>query len=162
MLILDEPTIGLDPGQVREFRDLIRHVGADHTVLLSTHILSEVEQTCSRVLIIHNGRIVAEDSPTMLSARLQGTNRFMVRVGNANPQEVVEAVRGLPGVIEARATEQGVEVTADREKDARPAVAATVVGRRWDLLELRPLDMTLEDIFLQLTANGAEPQEEEG
>ena len=162
VLILDEPTIGLDPGQVREFRDLIRHVGADHTVLLSTHILSEVEQTCSRVLIIHNGRIVAEDSPTMLSARLQGTNRFMVRVGNANPQEVVEAVRGLPGVIEARATEQGVEVTADREKDARPAVAATVVGRRWDLLELRPLDMTLEDIFLQLTANGAEPQEEEG
>ncbi len=162
VLILDEPTIGLDPGQVREFRDLIRHVGADHTVLLSTHILSEVEQTCSRVLIIHNGRIVAEDSPTTLSARLQGTSRFIVRVGHANPQEVAEAVRSLPGVIETHATEQGVEVTGEREKDARPAVAATVVGRGWDLLELRPLDMTLEDIFLQLTANEAGPQEEEG
>ncbi len=153
VLILDEPTIGLDPGQVREVRDLIRHVGAARTVLLSTHILSEVEQTCSRVLIINDGRIVAEDSPGTLAARLQGSSRFLVRVGNSADQEVVEAVQGLPGVVGAQVTERGVEVVSAQETDARPLVASTVVGRGWDLLELRPLDMSLEDIFLQLTTD---------
>ncbi len=153
VLILDEPTIGLDPGQVREVRDLIRHVGAQRTVLLSTHILSEVEQTCTRVLIIHDGHIIAEDTPETLSARLQGSSRFLLRVGNSAEQEVIEAVRGLPGVVDALATERGVEIVSAEEVDARPLVASTVVGRGWDLLELRPLDMSLEDIFLQLTTD---------
>jgi len=151
VLILDEPTIGLDPGQVREFRDLISHVGKDRTILLSTHILSEVEQVCSRVLIINNGVIVAEDSPHDLSARLQSSNRFLVRVGGADLDAVAAALKALPDVFEATQIDNGIEVYSNPERDARPAVAAAVVRKKWDLLELRPLDMSLEDIFLQLT-----------
>lgn len=151
VLILDEPTIGLDPGQVREFRDLISHVGQDRTILLSTHILSEVEQVCSRVLIINEGVIVAEDSPHNLSSRLQSSNRFLVRVGGADLDAVSTMLNALPDVLEAKSIEGGLEVYSSPESDARPAVAAAVVGQNWDLLELRPLDMSLEDIFLQLT-----------
>jgi len=162
VLVLDEPTIGLDPGQVREFRELIKQVGKEHTVLLSTHILPEVEQVCSRVLIIHNGQIVAEDRPDALSARLQGSNRFEVKVGNAKPQAVIDAISGLPGVLSAMPTEKGIEVLSEQDQDARPAVAAAIVGQSWDLLELRPLDMSLEDIFLELTTNDKQAYEEEG
>jgi ABC-2 type transport system ATP-binding protein len=160
VLILDEPTIGLDPGQVREVRELIRHVGQERTVLLSTHILSEVEQLCSRVLIINRGRIVAEDAPERLSARLQGTQRFAVRVAGAPAEQVAEALRALPHVSEVAISEHGLEVTSSREDDARPAVAAAVVGRSWGLLELRSLDMSLEDIFLQITTDETEFQPE--
>jgi ABC-2 type transport system ATP-binding protein len=160
VLILDEPTIGLDPGQVREVRELIRHVGQNQTVLLSTHILSEVDQICSRVLIIHEGRIVAEDSPSTLSARLQGSNRFVVRVNRAAPEEVAAALRGINGVIDVVPTERGIEIISGKEADARPAVAAAIVGRSWDLLELRSLDMSLEDIFLQLTTDQPAAEEE--
>ncbi len=162
VLILDEPTIGLDPAQVREVRELIRRVGQDRTVMLSTHILSEVEQLCTRVLILHNGRIVAEDSPKTLAARLQGTNRFWVRVANVGAGQVVETLRSVPGVLDVQAVRDGFEVIAAREVDARPAVAAAVVNHAWDLLELRPIDMSLEDIFLQLTTESeAAPEVEE-
>jgi ABC-2 type transport system ATP-binding protein len=160
VLILDEPTIGLDPAQVREVRDLIRHVGQDRTVMLSTHILSEVEQLCSRVLIINRGHIIAEDAPSMLSSRLQSSNRFLVRVGNAEPDAVVEALHGLRGVKSVEQTERGIEVFSARNADARPAVAAAVVGRQWDLLELHALDLSLEDIFLQLTTDDTRHAEE--
>ncbi len=156
VLILDEPTIGLDPAQVREVRELIRQVGRDRTVLLSTHILSEVEQLCSRVLIINKGRIVAEDAPQRLSARLQSAQRFLVRVGNASLEQVAALLRTLPTVSEVRADARGIEVYASPEGDARPAVAAAIVNSGWDLLELRPLDLSLEDIFLQLTTDETE------
>ncbi len=163
VLILDEPTIGLDPGQVRDFRSLIGQVGADHTVLLSTHILSEVEQVCSRVLIIDEGRIVAEDRPDQLSARLQGASRFLLRATGAEPEAIAAALGGLPGVLAVNPTDRGIEVTSSAEGDARPAAAAAVVAAGWDLLELRTLDMSLEDIFLQLTteADAASPAAEE-
>lgn len=160
VLILDEPTIGLDPGQVREVRELISHLGANRTVLLSTHILSEVEQICSRVLIIHRGQIVAEDSPETLSARLAGANRFLLRVRNVGPEEVIAQVRGVDGVLDTLATDRGVEITSSKDVDARPHVAAAVVGKGWDLIELRSLDMSLEDIFLQLTTDEIAYQEE--
>jgi ABC-2 type transport system ATP-binding protein len=162
VLVLDEPTIGLDPGQVREFRELIKQVGQKHTVLLSTHILSEVEQVCSRVLIIHNGKIVAEDRPDALSTRLQGSHRFRVQVGNAKPETVAEVISGLPGIISAQPGENGIEILSEEDQDTRPAVAAAIVGKKWDLLELRPLDMSLEDIFLELTTNDHLANEEEG
>jgi ABC-2 type transport system ATP-binding protein len=162
VLVLDEPTIGLDPGQVREFRELIKEVGQKHTVLLSTHILSEVEQVCSRVLIIHNGKIVAEDRPDALSTRLQGSHRFRVQVGNVKPETVAEVIGGLPGIISAQPGELGIEVMSREDQDTRPAVAAAIVGKKWDLLELRPLDMSLEDIFLELTTNDHLANEEEG
>jgi len=151
VLIMDEPTIGLDPAQVREVREMIRRVGQDRTVMLSTHILSEVEQLCSRVLILHNGRIVAEDSPQTLSTRLQGSQRFVVRVGKAAPEQVAEVLKNVPGAGVVETIADGVQVTSAEGEDARPAVAAVVVGQGWDLLELKPIDLSLEDIFLQLT-----------
>jgi len=151
VLIMDEPTIGLDPAQVREVREMIRRVGQDRTVMLSTHILSEVEQLCSRVLILHNGRIVAEDSPQTLSTRLQGSQRFVVRVGKAAPELVAEVLKNVPGAGVVETIADGVQVTSAEGEDARPAVAAVVVGQGWDLLELKPIDLSLEDIFLQLT-----------
>lgn len=160
VLILDEPTIGLDPAQVREVRELIRQVGRDRTVLLSTHILSEVEQLCSRVLIINKGRIIAEDAPQRLSVRLQSAQRFLVRVDNAPIEQVAALLRSLPGISDVRADARGLEVYASPESEARPAVASAIVGSGWDLLELRPLDMTLEDIFLQLTTDETEFQSE--
>lgn len=161
VLILDEPTIGLDPRQVREVRELIREMGKDRTVLLSTHILSEVSQLCSRILIINKGQIVAEDSPATLSARLQGTTRFLVRVGKAKPKEVVKAIRNIKGILEAYPTDLGVEITVSGKEDPRSAVAAAIVQQSWDLLEMRSMDMSLEDIFLQLTTEEAVPEEEE-
>lgn len=161
VLILDEPTIGLDPRQVREVRELIREIGEDRTVLLSTHILSEVSQLCSRILIINKGQIVAEDSPATLSKRLQETNRFFVRVGKANSKEVAKALRGVKGVAEVYPTEQGVEITAAEQEDPRPAVAAVIAQNSWDLLEMRSMDMSLEDIFLQLTTDEAVDEEED-
>lgn len=160
VLILDEPTIGLDPRQVREVRELIRELGEDRTVLLSTHILSEVSQLCSRILIIDNGQIVAEDSPDTLSKRLQNTSRFFVRVGNAAPKDVAKAIRGAKGVAEVYPTDQGVEITATDQEDPRPAVATIVAQKSWDLLELRSMDMSLEDIFLQLTTDETVAEEE--
>lgn len=162
VLILDEPTIGLDPAQVREVRELIRQVstGQHRTVLLSTHILSEVEQLCSRVLIINDGRIVAEDTPETLGARLQGATRFLVRVGDATePAPVVEAIGALPEVEDVQITPRGIEVVSAETADARPRVAAAVVGSGWDLLELRTLDLSLEDIFLQLTTDDVPVEE---
>jgi ABC-2 type transport system ATP-binding protein len=153
VLILDEPTLGLDPRQVREVRELIRELGQDRTVLLSTHILSEVNQLCSRILVINNGEIVAEDSPETLAARMQGSQRFFVRVGNAKPEEVADALREVKKVADVNLTERGVEVISQGDQDARPEVANLIVGREWDLLELRPTGMSLEDIFLQLTTD---------
>jgi gliding motility-associated transport system ATP-binding protein len=161
VLILDEPTIGLDPRQVREVRELIRDVGQDRTVLLSTHILSEVSQLCSRILIINKGQIVAEDSPQTLSARMQGTTRFLVRVGNADAGEVATALKSLKLVGDVYAHDNSVEVTSKTDQDARPAVASSIVKKGWDLLEMRSLDMSLEDIFLELTTEEPLPEEEE-
>lgn len=160
VLILDEPTIGLDPAQVREFRSLIRSVGTAHTVLLSTHILSEVEQLCSRVLILNQGRIVAEDTPETLSARLTGTKRFLLQAEGPAQEDLLTAVREVGAVASVEQTRRGVEVTSREGADARPAVAAAVVGHGWGLLELRPLDLSLEDIFLQLTMDENAPREE--
>ena len=153
VLILDEPTLGLDPRQIREVRGLIRNIGQDRTVLLSTHILAEASQLCNRVLIIHQGRIVAEDAPENLSDHLQGSKRFLVRVeSRAKAQTVAKALGRVESVASVEVTERGLEVTSTTGKDARPAVSAAVVNNGWDLLELRPLDLSLEDIFLQLTA----------
>lgn len=159
VLILDEPTVGLDPRQVREVRELIREVGQDRTVLLSTHILSEVSQLCSRILVINKGHIVAEDDPETLAARLQGAQRFFVRVGNAEPETVAQALNGITSVMEAHPTDRGIEVTSKKDKDSRPAVAQTIVGQGWDLLELQPMGMSMEEIFMQLTTDDTAEEE---
>ena len=152
VLILDEPTVGLDPGQIIEVRDLIRDLGKEHTVILSTHILSEVEHICERVMIIHEGRIVAEDSREQLRARLKGYEQVYLQVAGADPEEVTPALKALEDVEDVRATSDGgYQVSCSLGVDLRPALAAFVVGQGWRLLELRQERLSLEEIFLALT-----------
>jgi gliding motility-associated transport system ATP-binding protein len=155
VLVLDEPTAGLDPKQIIESRQLIRELGGTHTIILSTHILPEVSQTCQRVVIINKGKVVAVDTPSNLTARLRGSETMFLQI--AGPQdEVSAALSAVPGVSRVAATtsrEGLVEVEVDSEKgrDVRRDLAAVVVGRGLGLLELRPMRISLEDVFLSLT-----------
>ena len=153
VLILDEPTIGLDPHQVQDLRALVRSLGQTRTVLLSTHILSEAEQICDRVIIIDRGRIVAENAPERLRDQLFRGGRLFVRVGaHTRSEEVLRVLRAVPGVETVAPTAEGYVVDTSPAKDVRPALAAAVVGHNMDLLELRPWATTLEEIFLELTS----------
>jgi ABC-2 type transport system ATP-binding protein len=155
VLILDEPTIGLDPRQVTEVRSLIREIGREHTVILSTHVLPEVSQMCNRVLIINEGEIVAEGTPEELTTQLQGAERVLVRIADAGSQAMA-ALRLVEGVIDVEPTDEGAyQVSCAKGSDRRAELARAVVEQGWGLLELRSVGMSLEDIFLQLTT--AEP-----
>ena len=151
VLILDEPTIGLDPGQVVEVRELIREIGKERTVLLSTHLLNEAQNICDRVLIINKGKIITEDTTENLQARLLGGERVMLRVrGDADDLE--KTVKQVKGVQSVEVMEDGVvEFEFASGKDIRPEVAKQVIKAGYDLLELRPIGMSLEEIFLELT-----------
>jgi ABC-2 type transport system ATP-binding protein len=151
VLILDEPTIGLDPGQVVYVRSVIREIGKERTVLLSTHILSEAQQLCDRVLIINKGQIVAEDTPANLQASLIGSERGMLRV-RGEADDLIETIRKIKGITSVQPKEDGVlEFQFAPGQDVRANVARTTVEEGFDLLEMRPIGMSLEDIFLQLT-----------
>ncbi len=157
VLILDEPTIGLDPAQIIEVRKLIREIGKERTVLLSTHILSEAQQICDRVLIINKGRIVAEDSPEHLQSRLAGAQRVSLRVqGDADGLESsLSAVNGVQTVV---ARPDGTwEVETIPGIDTRPQIARAIVQAGYDLLEMRAMGLSLEDIFMELTREEPEP-----
>jgi ABC-2 type transport system ATP-binding protein len=157
VLILDEPTIGLDPGQIIEVRKLIQELGKDRTVLLSTHILSEAQQVCNRVLIINKGQIVAEDSPEHLQARVTGAQRVILRV-SGDEDGLESLVCQVPGVTRAsRSGAGGLEFETVAGQDVRPEVARAVVSAGFDLLELRPLGVSLEEIFMQLTRDEVLP-----
>jgi ABC-2 type transport system ATP-binding protein len=155
VLILDEPTAGLDPKQIIETRDLIRSLAGDHTIVLSTHILPEVSQTCQRVVIINKGRVVAVDTPDNLTARLRGTETLYVQV-DAEGLDASETLSAVPGVTRVSGSDQhgtitGFEIESDRGTDVRRDLARTIVTRGWGLLELRPMRMSLEEVFLQVT-----------
>jgi ABC-2 type transport system ATP-binding protein len=151
VLILDEPTIGLDPKQIREARQLIQALGEKHTVILSSHILPEVSQTCSRILILHDGRLAAQGTPDELMARLRGGGQILVRVRPLAGEQVSTILGSIPGVTEVRPQESGAyTVTCPPEVDVRSQLAQAVVQHGWELLELRAMDMSLEDIYLQL------------
>ncbi|MEJ5241128.1 MAG: ATP-binding cassette domain-containing protein [Anaerolineales bacterium] len=151
VLILDEPTIGLDPVQVVEVRNLIREIGKERTVLLSTHILSEAQQLCDRVLIINKGKIVAEDTPANLQLRLSGGERMLVRVrGDAG--EAAQILSKIKGAQAIQAFPDGrIEFSFPPAQDIRGEVARALVHHGYDLLEMRSLQMSLEEIFLELT-----------
>jgi ABC-2 type transport system ATP-binding protein len=157
VLILDEPTIGLDPAQIIEVRNLIREIGRERTVLLSTHILSEAQQICDRVLIINKGVIVVEDTPERLQARLTGVQRVAVRVqGDGDGLEKLLA--GISGIERVNPTPDGsIEVESPPGKDVRPLIARSVIEAGFDLLELKSVGLSLEDIFIQLTREEPEP-----
>jgi ABC-2 type transport system ATP-binding protein len=151
VLILDEPTVGLDPRQIIEVRELIRDLGGERTIILSTHILPEVSQLCGRVIILSEGRIAAIDTPQGLTARLQGAERVYLQVASWAP-EIAGRLRALDGVQEVQDHGGGVfEVQCPHERDLRTALAECVVASGWGLLELRPVGMSLEEIFLKLT-----------
>ena len=155
VLILDEPTIGLDPKQINEVRQLIRQLGGEHTVILSTHILSEVEQICSRVLIINKGEIVAEDTPARLISRLEGGERVRLQTlaAPANAVEILQSLDQIRKVVLLMPNMFDIECTSGT--DCRPFLAQFVVEQGWGLLELRSIEASLEDIFLELTAEQA-------
>lgn len=160
VIILDEPTIGLDPKQVVEVRSLIRSMSGDRTVILSTHILPEVSQLCERVLIINKGRIVAEDTPERLTGRLQGTERVRVTLA-PGADGVAEVLGAIDGVEEVTPVGDGAfDVTCALGAELRPVLARRIVERGWPLLELRPIGMSLEDVFLQLTTETPEENQE--
>jgi gliding motility-associated transport system ATP-binding protein len=156
VLILDEPTIGLDPKQIIEVRELIKNLGQEHTILLSTHILPEVSQTCSRVVIINNGEIVAEDKPDRLASRLRGAEHIHLQVVKPSP-EIPTELEKIRGVLAVHPTEQAAyEIETTLNSDRRADIAAMAVQRGWGLLELRPVGFSLEDVFLQLTTTEEE------
>jgi ABC-2 type transport system ATP-binding protein len=155
VLILDEPTAGLDPKQILETRELIKGLGGDHTIVLSTHILPEVSMTCGRVVIINKGRVVAEDTPENLTHRLQGA--ATVRLEVKGEDEGLEATLStVVGVKVVRHPRPGVyEVDAEGGRDVRADLARAVIARGLDLLSLQQSGMSLEEIFLHLTTTDA-------
>ena len=156
VLVLDEPTIGIDPIQVVETRRLIQDLGKEQTVVLSSHILPEVNMICERVLIIHEGHIVAEDTPGNLAQRLQGVDQLQVEVGGP-AQEVLAVLRRVPGVTEVtQRYSQGRNVYivhVEQGKDLRDEISRAVVSNEWSLLSMQLVSMSLEDIFLRLTTH---------
>ncbi len=158
VLILDEPTIGLDPAQVVDVRNMIREVGKERTVLLSTHILTEAQQICDRVLIINQGHIIAEDTPENLQARLVGAETALLRV-RGDSDELAGKIRKIQGIQNVNAKPDGsLEFQFAPGQDVRPEVARTAIKSGYDLLELRQVGMSLEEIFLELTRDNASPE----
>jgi ABC-2 type transport system ATP-binding protein len=156
VLILDEPTAGLDPKQIIETRELIKGLGGDHTIILSTHILPEVSMTCGRVVIINKGRVVAEDTPDNLMHRLRGAATLRVEV-RGDAAAAATALRGVPGVLTVRGAGEtatgAFEVEAAAGTDVRADVARAVIGSGLDLVGLTQAGMSLEEIFLSLTTS---------
>jgi ABC-2 type transport system ATP-binding protein len=162
VLILDEPTAGLDPKQIIETRQLIKQLAGDHTIILSTHILPEVEQTCQRVVIINKGRVVAVDTPRNLTSRLRGSETMYVQVDSAgnNAADIGPALGRVAGVTRVAEADSrnglvGYEVESESGRDIRRELAKTIVSSGWGLTELRPMRMSLEEIFLSLTTDEA-------
>jgi len=151
VLILDEPMEGLDPQQQIEVKKIIRDVGREQTIMLSTHILAHAQELCNRVIIINNGQIVAEDTPEGLSAQIAGGGKIYLQVGG-DGAGLAEAVQAVPGLVKIRTLADGqFEAEVAPGKDVRPALAQAVVNGGWQLLELRREKMSLEQIFLELT-----------
>jgi ABC-2 type transport system ATP-binding protein len=154
ILILDEPTIGLDPKQIIEIRSLIRDMKGERTVILSTHILPEASMVCQRVIIINGGRIVAVDTPESLTRRLQRSTRVFLQI-EGPPDQITDRLREMTGVLRVEMTDgagalRRYLVETVRDRDLRQELARVVCGSGWGLLELRPVDMSLEDIFIHL------------
>jgi ABC-2 type transport system ATP-binding protein len=169
VLILDEPTSGLDPKQINETRDLIKSLGGDHTIILSTHILPEVEQTCEQVIIINKGKLAATDSVQNLQNRARGAGSVLVEVSGRNGsldlaavQRRLEQVAGVAHVVAKHSRQNRSSFEVESGKGfVRGDLARAVVESGWDLNELRPSAMSLEEIFLQLTGAEATVREEE-
>jgi ABC-2 type transport system ATP-binding protein len=165
VLVLDEPTAGLDPKQINETRDLIKDLAGSHTIILSTHILPEVEQTCEQVIIINKGKLAATDSVRNLQARARGAESMVLEVGGRNGslepasvQQKLERVSGVSRVVCKQQVDSRAvfEIESQKGRLVRGDLARAVVESGWDLNELRPAAMSLEEVFLQLTGKDKE------
>ena len=173
VLILDEPTVGLDPKQIIEIRALIKNLGRNHTVILSSHILPEVQAVCERIIVINNGRVVADGATDTLAHDLSPDHRLILRAEGPE-KEMVHALQNVPGVVDTYSLgekEKGVydlSVESTPDNDIRRDVFALMARKGWPILALKNTDLTLEDLFLQLTSSDAsllqqqESEEDEG
>ncbi len=156
VLILDEPTVGLDPKQIIDIRNLIKRLGKNHTVILSSHILSEIQAVCDRVIIINKGVVAADDTAANLSNKVSTDHRILLRTDGPKA-EVLQALRGIEGLKYVRADmerEPGVfeyEMEGQPGVDLRPAINRIMRDSGWNILNLRTMEMTLEDIFIKIT-----------
>jgi ABC-2 type transport system ATP-binding protein len=160
LLVLDEPTEGLDPSQRLEIRHLIEHLGSDRTVILSTHVLSEVRQTCTRLLIINNGKIVADGAVDDLVAQASGVRRILVEAEGQGVADGLGSLSGVQEVVSGQPGEAGrvaVTITAAGSADLRPEIFTMAKDRNWVLYELHQEAGSLEDLFLELTAAEPDP-----
>jgi ABC-2 type transport system ATP-binding protein len=156
ILILDEPTSGLDPNQIAEIRKLIRELGKEKTVILSTHILPEVEATCDRILIINRGRIVADGTADNLRKQAQGQELFKIKIEDADPNLVFKAIQNLPSVTLvdfADRAQNRFDVHSNTGSGSAREIFNLCVDKKWTLTELVPIETKLEDIFRDLTLN---------
>ncbi len=153
IVILDEPTVGLDPKQIIEIRELIKNLAGEHTVILSSHILPEIEQTCERVVIINDGKVVAEDRVDDLARRMRGGERQILKIEGSREavEKAVHSVSGTSAVQIRAGSEQIWDVVVESESDLRRQLAKAVTAHELGLLELRSEQFTLEDVFLKLT-----------
>lgn len=159
LLILDEPTIGLDPAQIVEIRELIRQLAGKHTIILSSHILPEVSQLCQRVIIINRGQIVASDTPANLTQQLGHDARIHLVVQGPSP-DIQAALVGIPGVKGVQSQGNGAfTLEADLDTEVRPELARRIVQNGWDLLEMKTQEFTLEDVFINLVTEEEIPSE---
>ncbi len=160
VLILDEPTVGLDPKQIIEIRNLIKSLGKKHTIILSSHILPEVQATCERVVVINKGKIVADDTPDNLSKSLSTDHNFIARIEGPEA-EVTKLISTIPGMV--KVTNMGAReksafdytLEAEEGVDIRRELFTRLADRKWPILALKSTELTLEDIFLQLTRDDA-------
>ncbi len=156
ILILDEPTVGLDPKQIIEIRSLIKGLGKKHTIILSSHVLAEVSAVCERIIIINNGKLVADGNPDELSKQLQGASRLQIRIA-APETQAVKLIKGIPGITSVQYQGEREKGTSDlivetgSELDVRKTVFYGVAKAGYPILMMRPLDLSLEEIFLKVT-----------
>jgi len=158
VLILDEPTVGLDPKQIIEIRNLIRELGERHTVILSSHILPEVQAVCDRIIVINKGKLVADDTPENLSKNLSSDHKLRLRVDGPEKEiaRLLEKIPGMLTVSKLGEREPGVydfDVEGETDSDLRREIFKRLAERQWPILGMRSSEMTLEDIFLQLTSD---------
>jgi len=157
VVILDEPTVGLDPKQIIEIRELIKNLAGDHTVILSSHILPEVEQTCERVVIINDGLVVAEDTPENLTRRMTGSERILLQV-EGDEDKVKSVLTSFPDVTDVNTKNKNgiIDIVVESKKDLRKEFAQSIIENKMGLIELQSDKVTLEDIFLHLTTKEEE------
>jgi len=163
VLILDEPTVGLDPKQIIEIRNLIQNLGKSHTVILSSHILSEVQAVCERIIVISNGRVVADGSADTLAHDLSDEHKLIARIEGPE-KEIIYAVKNLEKVVDVVSLgekEKGVydiSIEGEPDYDLRKPLFALLTRKGWPLLALKTTDLTLEDLFLRLTSTDYAPE----